>query len=921
MANKLTKRKYNKLLSGRNNYFGNGAEMVQANLTGPTPNPPAYITNPLPGVKSNNTSSDNFSTKAALTNLAIGAAGQIGGNLLSGGLQSGAGSALSGLGSIAANIPGPAGAIASAGLQVAGGLANRMFGSKLNKENIAKVEANIADLNTFQSNASDWDSLAANYENANAGMTFSNSYIGKDGWFSNKAAEKANAFRNAIAQGVAWQDRSLTNNAETIQETIMDNLNANYGAYGGPINISPSKKGTFTRAAKQRGLGVQEFANKVLANKEDYSTVMVKKANFARNTSKWHAMGGTLMTNGADFDTGITFIGNGGTHEDNPNEGVQVGVDPEGIPNLVEEGEVIWNDYVFSDRLKVPKALRQKYKLRGTKDLTFADASKQVLKESEERPNDPISNRGKEVLLTALASAQEQIRYEKQMMESKMYKNGGRLANMYYDGSGIQRYPGGGTAAYNRNKYRDWDNFRYKDTLLYDPKKRKYNDIYQSEDFMHWAETDPVATQLYKTYWIPENAANYFSVNKVAPTMQELLRGSDTRAPLMYDAPLQNPAAFSDAHAFGQLLFDAYLNRNQKKGRGAMERRYLMGRKDAAGTPMDPVLIEDWDPEKYQYVRTGTSWDKDTDYTDYYYTLKDQPESKKYSVDDFGEFPNYDSPLRYAPAIGSLAGLITSATTPNDYSNAEAILAASSGKGLYQPVRYNPIGNQLTQKDFDLDYYTNKLASTAAANRNAIRNMSGNNRAVALASTLASDNNYMNQMGDMAIKALESDFERESKVEDFNRATAMANSEGFLKAAMANQEALAKAKEMSLKGIMSAAELREKTKLAKEKAISDNLSNLFESLGNIGNENVNRAWRKWLGEHGYFGIPGKPKSKSKNNNKENTSTKEQIAEDIIQALIEEQALKDIDPMLAFYTPEVFRKRQKTSMLPYTNLFS
>lgn len=81
------------------------------------------------------------------------------------------------------------------------------------------------------------------------------------------------------------------------------------------------------------------------------------------------------MTHGANFDTGVTLVGNGGTHEENALEGVPMGVDQEGVPNLVEEGEVIFNDYVFSNRLKVPKAVRNKYKLRGNKSLTFADAA------------------------------------------------------------------------------------------------------------------------------------------------------------------------------------------------------------------------------------------------------------------------------------------------------------------------------------------------------------------------------------------------------------------------------------------------------------------------------------------------------------------------------------------------------------------
>ncbi|MBC7088733.1 MAG: hypothetical protein H5T96_09765 [Tissierellales bacterium] len=54
------------------------------------------------------------------------------------------------------------------------------------------------------------------------------------------------------------------------------------------IHIKPSKRGTFTAAATKHGKGVQEFASQVLNNKENYSPAMIKKANFARNTSKWN---------------------------------------------------------------------------------------------------------------------------------------------------------------------------------------------------------------------------------------------------------------------------------------------------------------------------------------------------------------------------------------------------------------------------------------------------------------------------------------------------------------------------------------------------------------------------------------------------------------------------------------------------------
>lgn len=57
---------------------------------------------------------------------------------------------------------------------------------------------------------------------------------------------------------------------------------------GKDINIKKSKRGTFTKAAKQHGMSVQSFANKVLRNPSKYSAAMRKKANFAHNASKWN---------------------------------------------------------------------------------------------------------------------------------------------------------------------------------------------------------------------------------------------------------------------------------------------------------------------------------------------------------------------------------------------------------------------------------------------------------------------------------------------------------------------------------------------------------------------------------------------------------------------------------------------------------
>ena len=77
----------------------------------------------------------------------------------------------------------------------------------------------------------------------------------------------------------------------------LDAIRGGYNEFakGGKIHIAPSKRGTFTAAAKRHGKSVQEFASQVLAHKGNYSPAMVKKANFARNASHWkHGLGGFL---------------------------------------------------------------------------------------------------------------------------------------------------------------------------------------------------------------------------------------------------------------------------------------------------------------------------------------------------------------------------------------------------------------------------------------------------------------------------------------------------------------------------------------------------------------------------------------------------------------------------------------------------
>lgn len=129
--------------------------------------------------------------------------------------------------------------------------------------------------------------------------------------------------------------------------------------------------------------------------------------NMAAYGGNFNVLGRGGSTHGGDWTNGLSFINNGATHEQNPNGGVQHSTDPEGTPNLVEEGEVVYKDYVFSNRIPIPEDLKMKYRL---KDMSFADAVNKLQKESEERPNDPISKRGLEMQMAELQQVQEEER-------------------------------------------------------------------------------------------------------------------------------------------------------------------------------------------------------------------------------------------------------------------------------------------------------------------------------------------------------------------------------------------------------------------------------------------------------------------------------------------------------------------------------
>ena len=647
--------------------------------------------------------------------------GNIGGNLISGGLESSAGNTFSNIGgtvgkAISAVNP-VLGGLMSAGSGIIGGGINAVLGSKLNQEKINEIEGSNERMNTLVVDNSNTDTIENQWANQNFGVDFTQSDIGKDGLLSNKAK---NTYNRLKQQQTAARNRAFASYKNAINSADFNqdlNLLQNYAAYGGLLDINnqysdggkiyikPENRGKFTALKERTGKSATWF-------KEHGTPAQKKMATFALNAAKWkHEDGGPLSTHGLDLSNGVVQVNNGNTHENNKYEGVQMGIDNQGIPNLVEEGEVVFNDYVFSNRLKVPKTVKEKYKLRGNKEMTFADAAKQMQKESEERPNDPISKKGLTSSMSMLQQAQEDVRQKKQQNKenrSNKFKKGGNLVPT---------------------------------DILNDPR---------------WKA-------------VPKLPDNF---------------NSD---------PFVGLRPFLDAKTSESTILTDELNK---------------------GT---------------------TSYKKDLQ--SYF--------SKNSKNDDIA--PSW---LRYAPAFGSALGVGYNLLSKPDYSRANALEQFAQNAGKVTPISYEPIGNYLTYRPTDLSYQANRMAAQAGATRRNIMNTSGGNRANAIGSLLAADYNSQIAMGEAIRQAEATNFARRAQVEEFNRGTNQYNSEAALKAAIANQEARLYAGKLGLSGYTTAMQMKDAIDAQRAKTLSANLTNLFESLGQIGEEQYDTNRLKWLERKG-----------------------------------------------------------------------
>lgn len=307
------------------------------------------------------------------------------------------------------NIGGAVGGLisaASAGIEA--GISNAEL------QGVEEAQADIDQRANFQSAASTNDDLLAEMASA---TNVKSDYTVKDFRQSNGAMAK-NTIMATLQGGAGGASAGPWGAVAGAAAGLL-------GGIGGII-------GGFAKARKKKD-AMNEAARK--ANLAQAQTLTAKAGALdqtadARSLAAYYADGGAINPfPSSQFGSPITEFNAGGSHEENPYDGIPQGVAPDGLPNLVEEGEVKFDNYIFSDRLMLNKNDKKKYKF--LKGKTYADAAKAIKKELgiDERPNDVIAKTDLEEQLNLLSMLQEEERAKRGLRGENrmMYKKGGHL--------------------------------------------------------------------------------------------------------------------------------------------------------------------------------------------------------------------------------------------------------------------------------------------------------------------------------------------------------------------------------------------------------------------------------------------------------------------------------------------------------------
>ena len=729
------------------------------------------------------------------------------------------------------------------GMQVGMG-ALQLGANAFNQSKIAntkQLKEQIRDFGTKQSTAMSFDDLAKEYDQYSALKHISARDLRGNSYLQDVANAVSSGASGAMTGSIFGPAGAILGGIAGIGSSVVGSIIGRNKAKKEATELSKSSDWASTSRQSILGYRGGEISKSNFLN-------MMRNYGTEDEGVNVQAYGGPMFTQGGIWDNNLTYINNGGTHEQNPIEGVPMGVAPDGTPNLVEEGEIIWNDYVFSNRLKLPKRLLDKYKLGGK--LTFAEAVDALTKQSKEMPNDPITKATNDVILSELQNEQELVRMNRQ--KNKLKRRMSNLASIQeldnmqnvFPTSDINAFGGrlyGGEEEHSSQMVKvPFNHYGY--VPGYDLGWFGDDGEYKPE---YLAYVDSITTDQANKML---DEQNYFFHNAT-----EAERQSD-RYKAIQKFYKENPT-FDRQHINltpEQLTFVKDGMRDGKPGA-----LHNVAFQNMSMTPFNPVsddAVRSWiedvnkdfnlsTPEKI--VDDNWLFPKDSIEKVADTTTNDDNKNEKTTP-----MPMFDSNLKYAPiGINALSTLYNIAS-PIDYSEANAY---SSIAGNVKPnyISFSPIQNTLRYRPVDPTIGLNQAAASNAANKRTLSELAIN-PLTARAGILANEYAYQLGIGEIMRKAQEENWNRRKEVAQEQRTVDAFNSDGRRQVATQNQAEDAAVRALQTNYTTQAAKARAAAKQAKATAIGSGLTTLANNFYNLGVQRDNSGALQWLLNNGYL---------------------------------------------------------------------
>ena len=183
-----------------------------------------------------------------LMSAGLGAVGSIGNklayNALSGGLSSGAGSAIAGIGNTVGGalsaIPG-VGTLAGPAVQIASGIVgggiNALVGTSVDQAKLDAAKKGTSTLQSFTSTSTTFDDISGPVAQANVQDAYKSGLLNR-GW----AKKRNEEIKRQRAEAASFASRGITNNISNLADDQINNALANYSAFGGYLTIHNRKR-------------------------------------------------------------------------------------------------------------------------------------------------------------------------------------------------------------------------------------------------------------------------------------------------------------------------------------------------------------------------------------------------------------------------------------------------------------------------------------------------------------------------------------------------------------------------------------------------------------------------------------------------------------------------------------------------------